>query len=276
MKHIEGSWIANDGLEVFSQRWEPDPVIRGVVCLVHGLGEHSGRYAHVAEHLCDAGYVLIAADLRGHGKSAGKRGHIASESYFIDHIDRLLDEARNLYPGKSRFLYGHSLGGILVLFYVLKRQPALTGVMVTGPGLRTALEKQTFKIALSKTMAAITPNVCIPTGLVAEQISRDPEVVQKYNNDALVHDQASFAMAKSILEIIPWVFEHAGELMSPLLIMHGTSDEIAYSMGSEEFAGLVHCDCTLKLWDGLSHEIHNEPEKEDVLDYLVTWLNLKA
>lgn len=276
MKHFEQTWILKDGMDIYSQGWEPESEPRGVVCLVHGLGEHSGRYEHVASHLNKAGYALMSADLRGHGKSAGIRGHIPSTKLYLDHIDRLLNEAGNRYPGKPKFLYGHSLGGILVLFYALKRKPQLNGVIATSPGLRTALESQKLKISLSKTLGSLIPTACLPSGLDVEAISRDGAVVQKYRNDPLVHDQVSFGMAKCTLDVIPWVFEHAREFNLPLLIMHGTADEIAYSRGSEEFASQVLGDSTLKLWEGLYHETHNEPEKDQVLDFLVAWLDQKS
>ena len=272
MNHFEKTWIAPDGLDTYCQGWQPEAEIRAAVCLIHGLGEHSSRYAYVAERLGQGGFALIGADLRGHGKSAGARGHIASPTVYLDHIDRLLKEAGRQFPGLPLFLYGHSLGGILALFYTLMRQPELAGAVITSPGLRPALEAQKFKIFLAKTMGALTPTVRLPTGLDADKISRDPEIVSRYKSDPLVHDQASFAMAKYTLEMIPWIYEHASELELPLLVMHGTADEIAYARGSEELAAKIGPNCTLKLWDGLYHETHNEPEKEQVWDFMTTWL----
>jgi len=275
MKHFEFSWIAQDGSSTYAQGWEPEISPKAIVCLVHGLGEHSGRYSLVAEHLTGAGFVLLTFDLRGHGKSDGTRGHIPSNDVILDQIDHLIKEARRRYPDLPSFLYGHSLGGIIVLFYTLKRQPELAGVIATSPGLRTSLEAQTLKVSAAKILASIFPAYCMPTGLKAEDISHDPAVVQKYLNDPLVHDQASFAMAKNTFSAIQWTFEHANEFKPPLLLMHGSDDKIAFARGSDEFANLVHCDCTLKIWDGFYHETHNEPEKDQVLDYVNSWLMSK-
>ena len=275
MRHFESSWIAKDGLKTFFQGWEPEGTPQAVICLVHGLGEHSGRYLHVAQRLNGAGFSVLTMDLRGHGKSAGTRGHIDSIDNFLDDIDRLLEEAEDRYPGKPRFLYGHSLGGILVLFYTLKRQPTLAGVVATSAGLRTALEKQTAKVALSKALAAFFPKMSMPSGLNAPDISHDTAVVHAYQNDPLVHDRASLAFAKTMFDVLPWTFQHAGEFKPPLLLIHGTEDKIAFASGSQEFASLVPGDCTLKLWDGLYHETHNEPEKEQVLAFLIGWLQSK-
>jgi acylglycerol lipase len=275
MKHFESSWKANDGLETYFQGWEPEITPQAVVCLVHGLGEHSGRYVHVADHLTAAGFAVLTMDLRGHGKSAGARGHITSSDNFLDDIERLLKEAEVRYPSKPRFLYGHSLGGILVLFYTLKRKPELAGVVATSSGLRTALEKQTVKVAFSRLLAAFLPELSMPSGLNAADISRDPEVVHIYQNDPLVHDRASMAFAKAIFDALPWTFQHAPEFKPPLLLIHGTEDKIAFASGSQEFASLVPGDCTLKLWDSLYHETHNEPEKEQVLAFTIDWLQNK-
>ena len=275
MNHFESSWIAKDGLETYFQGWEPKKTPHAVVCLIHGLGEHSSRYFHVADRLTAAGFAVLTMDLRGHGKSAGARGHVASIDNFLDDIDRLLKEAEDRFPGTPRFLYGHSLGGILVLFYTLKRKPVLAGVVATSPGLRTALEKQTAKVAISRFLAALLPELSMPSGLNAADISRDPDVVHLYRNDPLVHDRASLSFAKAMFDALPWTFQHAPEFEVPLLLVHGSEDKIAFASGSQEFANLVPGDCTFKLWDGLSHETHNEPEKEQVLAFLTDWLHSK-
>ena len=124
MQHIEFTQQAPDGVQFYFQGWQPETPPKAVVCLVHGLGEHSGRYAHVAAALNDAGYALLGFDLRGHGKSGGPRGHTPSYETLMDDIGRLLAEAAQRYPGQPQFLYGHSLGGNLVLNYALRRKPA--------------------------------------------------------------------------------------------------------------------------------------------------------
>jgi alpha-beta hydrolase superfamily lysophospholipase len=191
----------------------------------------------------------------------------------MDDIDLLLDEAHRLCEGLPRFLYGHSLGGLLVLNYTLRRKPDLAGVIVTGPALRTSLSRQTAKIAFAQAAGSLLPNLSLSTGLDPEMISRDRDVVQAYCDDHLVHTVSTLRMAKTTLQSIPWAFEHASDFNAPLLLMHGTADQLTYPEGTQEFARKVSCDCTVKLWDGLYHEIHNEPEKDEVFTYLVDWLN---
>jgi alpha-beta hydrolase superfamily lysophospholipase len=275
MNHFEQQWTSKDGLALYSCGWLPDQPPKAVVCLVHGLGEHSGRYAHVAEYLNQAGFAVLSFDLRGHGRSGGKRGHTPSFEAFMQDIDLLMQEAQTRYPDLPRFLYGHSLGGILVLNYGLRRQPALAGVVATSSGLRTSLETQKAKIAMSKFLGALTPGMSIPTGLDAGAISRDPDVVRIYRSDPLVHGMGTVGMAKSLFDAIQWAFAHGREWKLPLLLMHGSADQIAYLRGSQEFAELAGHHATLKVWEGLAHECHNEPEKEQVLAFLLGWLEAR-
>ena len=269
----EWVWKSNDGLEMYSQSWEPDETAKAVICLVHGLGEHSGRYAHVGKAFTDAGFALAGFDLRGHGKSGGPRGHLSSFDAFMDDIDGFVKQVEARFEGLPRFLYGHSLGGILVLNYVLRRKPEFKGVISTGAGLRTSLEEQTAKVTMARVLGTLLPSVAIPSGLDPTTISHSPEIVDAYVNDPLVHDKMTLGFGKIMLSVLPWTFEHAHEFSLPLLIMHGKEDKLGYLRGSEEFAGLVKQDCSLKLWDGLYHEIHNEPEQNEVFAYTIKWMN---
>jgi alpha-beta hydrolase superfamily lysophospholipase len=213
-------------------------------------------------------------DLRGHGKTTGQRGHTPSYETLMEDIDRFLGEVEKRFPGCPRFLYGHSLGGNLVLNYVLRRRPALAGVIATGPGLRTALEQQTTKLLLARLLSRLMPTMTMHSGLPATALSHDPEVVQAYVNDPLVHDHATTRFAVEALAAGRWAMEHAAEFPDlPLLLMHGAADPVCFPDCSREFAGQVRGPCTLKMWENLYHEIHNELEKEMVLAYVVDWLN---
>ena len=191
----------------------------------------------------------------------------------MDDIEAFQKQLDERFPGLPRFLYGHSLGGILVLNYVLRRKPDFVGVISTAAGLRTSLEEQKAKVAMARVLGTLIPGVAIPSGLDPTTISRNQEVVDKYVNDPLVHDKMSLGFGKLMLSVLPWTFEHAPEFSLPLLIMHGTDDKLGYPRGSEEFASLVKQDCTVKLWDGLYHELHNEPEQNEVLAFMIEWMN---
>jgi alpha-beta hydrolase superfamily lysophospholipase len=276
MKNFEASWKAYDGLDIFAQGWEPTVLQpKAVVCLVHGLGEHSSRYAHVAEAFGKEGFILFGADLRGHGRSGGPRGHISSIEDFMKDIDTLLEQAGKRYPDLPIILYGHSLGGILVLHYSLIRKPKLKGVIATSSGLRTALEDQPVKIALAKVLGSIVPTVSIPSGLDAKAVSRDEKVVDIYQHDPLVHDKVSLGFGKTMIGVVAWTLAHASEFPLPLLLLHGKADKIAYPSGSTEFAAALKDKCTIVLWDDAYHELHNEPEKEKVFKTMTLWMDAR-
>jgi len=272
MKHFEFEWQTADGLQLFAQGWQPEAAIQGVVCLVHGLGEHSGRYAQVAAALSQAGYALLAFDLRGHGKSQGQRGHTPSYEALMDDIAHLLEEARKRFPDQPCFLYGFSMGGNLVLNYALRHRPQLAGVIATSPWLRLAFEPPAWKVTLAKIMNNLWPAFSTLTGLDINAVSHDPEVVQNYNNDPLTHGRISVRLFVSISQAAQSALQHAAQFPLPLLLMHGSADRIASAEASRQFADCVPGDCTFKLWQGLYHEIHNEPEQQEVLDSIITWL----
>ena len=276
MKHFETSWQARAGLDIFAQGWEPVALNpKAVVCLVHGLGEHSSRYAHVAEAFGKEGFVLFTSDLRGHGRSGGPRGHISSIEDFMQDIDVLLEQARARYPSLPLFLYGHSLGGIQVLHYGLLRKPKVKGVIATSSGLHTAIENQSMKVMMAKILGSLIPKVAIASGLDAKGISRDEKVVQAYQKDLLVHDKISLGFGKVMIGVTAWTLAHAGEFSLPLLLLHGKADTIAFPSSSTEFAAPLKEKCTLVLWEDAYHELHNESEKAEVFKTMTLWMDAR-
>lgn len=274
MVNKEWTWKSQDGLEMFSRSWAPEGAPKAVVCIVHGLGEHSGRHGHIGEAFAEAGFALVAFDLRGHGRSGGKRGHFPSFDAAMDDIHQHIRQGSEKFPGLPVFLYGHSMGGLLVLNYATYHKHTLSGVIVTGAGLRSPVLEQKAKLTLAKVLGGLLPTMTIPTGLNIEALSRDPEVVRIYEKDTLVHDVATLSTTVHIgIFAVNRVFAHATEFSTPLLLMHGAADRLTYPRGSQEFAGLVPGDCTLKLWDGLYHEIHNEPEQNEVFAFIIDWMN---
>jgi alpha-beta hydrolase superfamily lysophospholipase len=272
MQHIEFTRQASDGIQYYFQGWQPEIPAKAVVCLVHGLGEHSGRYAHIAPALNAAGYALFGFDLRGHGKSDGPRGHTPSYDTLLDDIGRLLDEAAARYPGLPRFLCGQSLGGNLVLNYALRRKPAIAGVVATSPWLRLSSAPPAARMTLGRVMNRLLPAFVQSSGLDPTGLSRDPEVVRAYKVDPLVHDRLSARLGMVAIEAGEWALAHAAEFPLPLLLAHGSADKLTSATASAEFAKKVPGDCTFKVWDGFYHETHNEPEKAEVLSFMIDWL----
>ena len=276
MQRFEFGWQTKDGLRLYAQGWQPETAPKAVVCLVHGLGEHSGRYGHLAAFLNQAGYALLSFDLRGHGKSEGQRGYAPSYKALLDDIARLLDEAANRYPDLPRFLYGHSLGGNLVINCALRRRPQLAGVIATGPFFRAAFEPPAWKLTLARIMYNLWPTLSLSNELDRQALSRNPEVVRDYDEDPLVHDRLTPRLTMDMFQAGLWALEHASELSLPLLLMHGSADRLCSVQASREFAARAGDRCTLKIWDGFYHEIHNEPEQEQVFEYLLEWLNSRV
>jgi len=190
----------------------------------------------------------------------------------LDDISHLLEEAAERYPDRPRFLYGHSLGGNLVINHALRRRPQLTGVIATGPLLRPGFEPPAWKLTLGKIMYSLWPTLSMANELDRQGLSRDPEVVRAYNNDPLVHDRISARLAMDVLQAGLWALEHAAEFTLPLLLMHGSADRLTSAQASREFAAQAGQCCTLRIWDGFYHEIHNEPEQGEVFECLLEWL----
>ena len=273
MKIIESKREGNDGINFYSRSWEPDAQPKAVVALVHGHREHVGRYENVARALTNAGYVLSGYDSRGHGKSTGARGHIPSYDTLLDDIEAFISMQSEKYSGTPVFLYGHSQGGNQVINYALRRHPKIAGVIATGSWLKLAFEPPAIKVALGRFMNNIFPSFTQASGLDTKGLSHDAEVVRLYDNDPLVHDKISACLFVGMYEAGLWALDHAPELARPLLLMHGGADPITSAEASRQFADKAGCNVTLRIWDGLYHEIHNEPEQAQVFKFMIEWLD---
>ncbi len=273
MQHSTTSWKTGDGLTIFAQYWQPaGSAPKAVVCFVHGIGDHSSRHVHVARAFTDAGFVFFTADQRGHGQSQGQRGHFPSRETILHDTDLLLHYASELFPGLPVILYGHSMGGILVLFYALERKPDIAGVISNSPGLHNALQKKPLLIFAARVLGSIFPRMSISNGLDLNGISRDPLMVQAYKSDPLIHDRITMGLGKVMLGVTGFTMKNAALFPLPLLMMHGREDIITYASGSEAFAAANPGKCKLILWEKAFHEIHNEPEQQEVMSAMTTWV----
>ncbi len=272
MIHEEYSFMTMDGLELFGQAWLPEKDTKAYICLIHGLGEHSGRYEGMANRFIQEGYGVVGFDLRGHGRSAGKKGDTPSFDAYMQDIDSFRKEVNHRYSPQNEFLYGHSLGGLLLLNYLIRRKPTVKGAISSAAGLRTSLTQQRLKLIFVNTFGKIFPSLSIPTGLDARMLSHDPAVVERYQKDHLVHGVVTLRMALATLPAIDTVFDQANKIMVPLLILHGSADQLSYPGGSQELSRKV-ADNEFHLFEGLFHELHNEPQKEEVFQTIFAWLN---
>ncbi len=269
----EYSWKTNDGMTMFGREWKPESEIKGAISLVHGLGEHTGRYQYVAEKLTGAGYALVGFDLRGHGKSEGKRGHAPSFNIFMDDIDKNIQITKEHFPGVPVFLYGHSLGGILVIYYSLTRKSDLKGIIVTSPGLATGTPLPAAKLLLAKIMNRLMPSLTLENGLDLDNLSHDPAVKEKYVNDPLVHPMISARLGMEMFAAGNYALAHASELNYPMLLLQGAADHLVNPKVTADFAQKANPHMlTYHEFPGLFHELHNEPQKDEILKVIIDWL----
>jgi alpha-beta hydrolase superfamily lysophospholipase len=275
MKEYPLNW-QSDGIDIRGRGWAPDGPARAVICLVHGLGEHIGRYPHVAAFFVSQAIAVQGIDQRGHGRSGGKRGHAASYQAIYGDIDRLIADAKQRYAGAPCFLYGHSMGGNLVINYALARRPDLTGVISSAPGLRPAFKIPDWKLIVGRLARGVKPDLSMANGLEMEALSRDPQVVAACEKDPLVHDFVSARLGLDIITMGEQALGQAAAFPLPLLLMHGSADRLTSPEASRQFAQTAGDVCTLKIWDGLYHEIHNEPEQGEVFAYALQWLEARS
>ncbi len=277
MNHFEWSWT-QEGQKFFAQGWNP-PQTKGVVCIIHGFNEHSTRYEHVAERLCNAGYAVLTYDEFGHGRTEGKRGHAPSYAALLDSVKIILDEAETRFTGVKKYLWGHSMGGGIVVNYLLQRNPNINGAIATDPLFKLAFDPPAFKVFLARMMKSIYPKFTEKANLDSNAISRDKEEVRKYNTDPYNHGKITAGMFFGFYNAGKWALEHASELKTPLLLMHGTADRLTSCEATKEFAANAPKNLvTLKLWEGFYHELHNEPEPDrtQAINFMIQWMNDRA
>ena len=252
--------------------WEPENLPKGVIVLVHGLGEHSGRYnTHFADHFLNEGFSILTFDLPGHGKSGGKRGHIEQYEDFDKLLSAGISYAKNKYPSLPIYLYGHSLGALIVLEYSIQIKPSINSVIASAPVLDVNEPIPPFKLALAKVMDKFFPSFTLDSGINRNMLSSDKGVIEKYNADPLVHGYTSARMGMYIIEKGEFVLNNAKKVSLPTLVMVASADGIVSKKAIHDFCEQSD-KCSEKIWAGFYHEIHNEPEKENVLEYTSKWI----
>lgn len=245
----------------------------GVVSLIHGHGEHSGRYGHVLDALNAAGLAVYAVDLRGHGRSAGRRGHIMAWREYVE--DAAVTHAAATADGLGdlpRFQLGHSMGGLVAAQTALARVAPLAGLILSGPLLGLSMPVPPLKALAGRPMSRLVPSFSLPTGLDAALISHDPNEVAAYRADPLVHDRASSRWFTEMLAAVDDTHARAAELTMPVLIMHGGADGLTDPNGSRRLAARLP-DGQLHILDGFYHEIFNEVERQRPLDLMTDWFS---
>ncbi len=270
----EDFWKAPDGTQRYTQTWLPDETPKAAVLIVHGLGEHSGRWAHVAEFFTAHDYAVMSFDLRGHGKSEGVRGDAVSFDQVCAEIDEMAHKMKVSFPKLPLFIYGHSLGGALALYYGFRTHPAVAGIVASAPGLAAAKPIPRSTEILGQVMKRLAPTFQIENGLDLSGLSRDEEVIRKYKADPLVHTKISARFGIDLIEKGKWILAQ-DTFPVPLLLIQGSADRVVSPAPNLAFAKRLKGDVTLRVFEGFYHEPHNEPEQKQVLQTIVDWMEAK-
>ncbi|MFO0679861.1 MAG: alpha/beta hydrolase [Polyangiaceae bacterium] len=276
LDHGTAEFAGVGGTKIFYQWWRPKARARANVVLVHGLKDHSNRYASFAEKLARDGFSVYALDLRGHGHSEGMRVWVDSfDDYLTDvaSLTKLVGEAKDA-PAKT-FVFGHSMGGAIATLYTLEHAKDVSGLVLSGAALEA--DVSWVKKAGTKFVGAVSPRAGV-FDLDLEKFSRDPSVVQECKNDPLVYQEAAPAhTAVELLAAIDRIDEKMGELDTPLLVMHGSADTITPAAGSKALHARARTkDKTLVVYPELVHDLVHEPERERVMDDVLGWLRARA
>lgn len=268
----EGLFKAAGGINIF-YRYEVPENPRANLIIIHGVAEHSGRYQHVISRYAGKGYACFAMDWRGLGQSEGHRGHVDRIGDMLDDIARFVDLVREKSPGKPQFLLGHSVGGLLVLASAIRRPGLCAGVIASSPYIENALKVPAWKTHLAGLLSVVAPRVGITNEIPPGDVSRSPEVVDSYANDPLRYGKVTPRFFMELNRCMGETRQGAGRLTMPMLLMQAGADRIALPQGGERFAGQVGAaDRQFVMFDGLFHELFNEPEKEQVFDCMDQWL----
>jgi acylglycerol lipase len=274
LKHEEGKFVGMGGVEIFWQGWIPDTV-RAACIVCHGLGEHSGRYAHVAAALGEHDLAAFALDHRGHGRSGGKRGHVGSFAEYIGDLDAFRRRIDERFGDLPRFLIGHSLGGLIAATYAESHGAGLAGLILSSAALRVDVDAPAIKLALGRLFSKLLPTIAMSNGLDPHQVSRDPAVVAAYIADPLVHDRVSARWFTEFTAAIDAVQEHAGDIPIPVLVMQSGADRLVAPRGAQEFFDrLTVASKNLKYWDGFYHEMFNElpDDRAQAIGLMIKWI----
>jgi lysophospholipase len=268
-----GSFGGVGGRAIFWRSWSPDDApARAVIVLVHGLGEHSGRYDHVAARLVGEGYSVHTADHRGHGRSDGPRAFIEDMDNVVADIDTLVDRATADHPVVPVFMLGHSMGGLIALRYALAHQERLAGLILSAALAQLDAVPRPLEL-IGRTLSVIAPRAPL-IAIDPNLVSRDAGVVEAYRSDPLVHHgKVPARTAAQLADSVRRFPDTVRAITVPTLILYGTTDGLCSPAGSVMLGERIGAaDKTVKAYDGLFHEILNEPEREAVLDDVVAWL----
>jgi len=277
MASEKGTFTGPDGTRIFYQCWLPAQKVKGAVIIVHGLGEHSGRYMNLVNHFEPSAFSIYGLDHTGHGRSGGRRLFVSEFDIYTQTLDMFVEKVREWEPGVPIFLVGHSMGGLITASYLLDHQERIEGAVLSGPAVTIPDHVSPVTRTAAKVLSRIMPRTGI-SRLEAEHLCRDPQVVQAYVNDPLVYTgKITARLGEQLIAAISKVNRQAQKISRPLLIMHGESDLLTDIEGSRWFFNAVSSrDKKLVTWPDSYHELFNDPGYEAVLSDMKAWITART
>jgi len=273
MKHQEGSFKGVRNANIYFQSWLPESEPKAVLLIVHGLAEHSGRYMNVVNYFVPLGYAVYGFDHLGHGKSDGTRVYVKRFDDYTNTLKVYFDMIHRWQPEKPIFLVGHSMGGLISAVYLLDHQAELAGAVLSGAAVKVPSNITPAILLLGKMLSALIPRFGL-LGLDANGVSRDPAVVRAYVSDPLVHTGKTTArLAAEMLKAMQYVSGQTTKITLPIMIAQGRGDKLVDPAGAQMLYDAVgSTDKNIRIYDGLYHEVFNEPEHDKVLRDVEEWL----
>jgi acylglycerol lipase len=274
MTHSEGKFGGVGGYPLYYQYWHSSADSpRAVLVVAHGLAEHSGRYANLVDYFVPKGYEVWGFDYQGHGRSGGRRGYIPRFENFVADLESFLHLVAQQRPNSPLFLFGHSMGAPVAVLAALRTQRMLAGLVLSAGVFKHSHNTPPFLKLLAKVLSVLLPQMGV-TKIDSVAICRDQEVVKAYDSDPLVYrGKVSARLASGLLEAEEQVARQAHLLALPVLLVHGGADYLCLPQSSRElYQQLASRDKTLKVYDGLYHEVFNEREREQVFRDVEQWV----
>jgi alpha-beta hydrolase superfamily lysophospholipase len=277
MDHVEGNFKGVRNAKIYYQARLPEGNVKAVLLIVHGLGEHCGRYMNVVNHFVPLGYAVYGLDHIGHGKSEGMREGVESFEDYTDTLTVYYKMVKGWQTGKPMFLLGHSMGGLISSCYLLDHQADFRGAVLSAPLIKAGGNISQATILMGKILSALAPKMGL-LPLDAKNISRDPEVVKAYVNDPLVfHGKTPARLAAELLKAMLRVAKEADKVTLPFIVLQGSEDKLVDPSGAQTLYDKAGSkDKTIRIYEGLYHELFNEPERGRVLKDVETWLAAHA
>lgn len=274
MQHTEGRFNGTGGIELYHQKWEPDEPAAAVVVLVHGVGEHSGRYPYLVGPLVEAGYAVYGYDHRGHGRSGGRRVHVDRWSEYRDDLKTFLGVVAREQPSSPVVIYGHSMGSLVVLDYLLHSTEGLSAAVISGVALEPVGVGSPALIALARVLTHVTPRLAIPLGIESSSLTRDPEALAALDADDLMEPKATVRWGTESLDTVASIKSGMDTIDIPVLVVHGGGDPLNAPSGARAlYEALPNPEKQLRIYPDVRHEPHNDLGHEQLAADVRQWLD---